>query len=93
MPKPPPNDELDKLLKKVAGIYFSNPSDDPVEMFVIPKLRAALSAYVDRQVVLGRIEELEKLWPDFTVDGYFSVDGEKIKDRLATLQNQLKELE
>lgn len=33
-----------------------------------------------------RIDELYKLYPSITVDGYFTVDGEKIKDRIEQLK-------
>lgn len=103
---PPPNDELLEAVKDGISNHtgeFVNPwlvnkgkftHEQLVEVLEgilsSQRLFKNLTAYVDRQVVLGRIETartiLDKMeWKDY--------DHVTVEEEIATLQNQLKELE
>lgn len=86
-PNQPDYTDREELRKKIAEKIWSKLGHALDSNDVAAEILPLFDHYADQRVREARIDELERLWPSITVDGYFTVDGERIKDRLATLNN------
>jgi hypothetical protein len=89
----------DKPLRKLAPVSPNTNIDDIFEEFEkdyqessgsMAFAKASIKAKTQLEALLSaaKIQELRRLWPSFTVDGYFTVDGETIKERIKELEKK-----